>query len=300
MLQRILEHAGRLLPENRRFTTERRLRGWLENGRLSKADYVIVSFGKSGRTWLRVMVSRLYQTKYGLRDELIEFSNYSRENPAIPRVLFTHDNYLRDFTGDGGGKAAYADKRVILLVRHPADITMSQYFQWKHRMRPHKILLNQYPAVDDSVTPYDFMMGASGLPKVNRWLNEWAAGLDAMQSSLVVRYEDMRANTHAELRRIADFMRIGATDAEVAAAVEWAAFENMKQREADAASSSGRLRAADVDNPDSFKTRRAKVGGYQDYFDDAQVAAIDEIINTTLDPRFGYRVERPRGEEVIS
>jgi len=299
MLQRILEHAGRLLPEARRFTTERRLRGWLENGRLSKADYVIVSFGKSGRTWLRVMVSRLYQTKYGLRDELIEFSNYSRENPAIPRVLFTHDNYLRDFTGDGGGKAAYATKRVMLLVRHPADITMSQYFQWKHRMRPHKILLNQYPAADDSVTPYDFMMGASGLPKVNRWLNEWAAGLDAMQSSLVVRYEDMRADTHAELRRIADFMRIGATDAEVAAAVEWAAFENMKQREADAASSSGRLRAADVDNPDSFKTRRAKVGGYQDYFDDAQVAAIDEVINTTLDARFGYRTDPKHAEEAM-
>lgn len=299
MLQRILEHAGRLLPETKRYATERRLRGWLEHGRLNKANYVIVSFGKSGRTWLRVMVSRLYQTKYDLRDELIEFSNYSRANPAIPRVLFTHDNYLRDFTGEGGGKTAYTGKRVVLLVRHPADITMSQYFQWKHRMRPHKILLNQYPPTDDAVTPYEFMMGGSGLPKVNQWLNEWAAFLDAMESSLVVRYEDMRADAHQELRKVAQFMHIDATDAEVAAAVEWAAFENMKQRETDAASTSGRLRAGDVDNPDSFKTRRAKVGGYQDYFDDAEVAAIDNVINTTLDPRFGYRVGRSRGEEVI-
>ena len=289
MLQRILEHAGRLLPESKRIPTERRLRGWLEQQRLERADVVVVSFGKSGRTWLRVMVSRIYQKRHGLSDDLIEYSNYHRANPALPRVLFTHDNYLRDYTGDGGNKGAFAGKPVLLLVRHPADITMSQYFQWKHRMRPHKVLLNQYPVVDDRVTPYEFMMGSSGLPKVNSWLNEWAVGLDALPKSLVVRYEDMRRDNIGELRRIADFMQMNATDAEVSDAVEWARFENMKQREAEATSSSDRLRAADVDNPDSFKTRRAKVGGWQDYFDDAEVEAIAENIDRTLDPRFGYR-----------
>jgi sulfotransferase family protein len=288
MLQRILEQAGRLLPESKRFPTERRLRGWLEQQRLDRADYAVVSFGKSGRTWLRVMISRIYQRRHGLSEELIEYSNYHRANPALPRVLFTHDNYLRDYTGHGGGKAAFTKKPVLLLVRHPADITMSQYFQWKHRMRPHKVLLNQYPPVDDSVTEYDFMMGSSGLPKVNAWLNEWAVALDSLESSLVVRYEDMRSNTQVELRRIADFMGMKATDEEVADAVEWARFENMKQRESEASSSSDRLRAADVSNPDSFKTRRAKVGGYQDYFDDAQVEAIADYIDRTLDPRFGY------------
>jgi len=288
MLQRILEQAGRLLPESKRFPTERRLRGWLEQQRLDRADYAVVSFGKSGRTWLRVMISRIYQRRHGLSEELIEYSNYHRANPALPRVLFTHDNYLRDYTGHGGGKAAFTKKPVLLLVRHPADITMSQYFQWKHRMRPHKVLLNQYPPVDDSVTEYDFMMGSSGLPKVNAWLNEWAVALDSLDSSLVVRYEDMRSNTQVELRRIADFMGMKATDEEVADAVEWARFENMKQRESEASSSSDRLRATDVSNPDSFKTRRAKVGGYQDYFDDAQVEAIADYIDRTLDPRFGY------------
>jgi Sulfotransferase domain len=289
MLQRILEHAGRLLPESKRFPTERRLRGWLEQQRLGRADVVVVSFGKSGRTWLRVMVSRIYQRRHGLSDDLIEYSNYHRANPALPRVLFTHDNYLRDYTGDGGGKAAFAGKPVLLLVRHPADITMSQYFQWKHRMRPHKVLLNQYPPVDETVTPYEFMMGSSGLPKVNAWLNEWSIGLETLAKSLVVRYEDMRRDNLGELRRIADFMQMNATDAEVSDAVEWARFENMKQREAEATSSSDRLRAADVDNPDSFKTRRAKVGGWQDYFDDAEVEAIADVIDRTLDPRFGYR-----------
>ena len=288
MLQRILEHAGRLLPEAKRFPTERRLRGWLEQQRLDRADYAVVSFGKSGRTWLRVMISRIYQRRHGLSEELIEYSNYHRANPTLPRVLFTHDNYLRDYTGHGGDKAAFAGKPVLLLVRHPADITMSQYFQWKHRMRPHKVLLNQYPPVDDSVTSFDFMMGSSGLPKVNAWLNEWAGAVASLPSTLMVRYEDMRTNTLGELRRIADFMGMKATDAEISDAVEWAKFENMKQRETDAESSSDRLRAGDVSNPDSFKTRRAKVGGWQDYFDDVEVEAIADVIDRTLDPSFGY------------
>jgi hypothetical protein len=70
----------------------------------------------------------------------------------LPRVLFTDDNYLRDYTGHGGGKAVRWEAGVV-AGEASAD-TMSQYFQWKHRMRPHKVLLNQYPRVDDTVTPY--------------------------------------------------------------------------------------------------------------------------------------------------
>jgi len=298
MLQRVIEQAGVLLPRSKRIPTERRLRGWLETLRLRSADYVIVSFGKSGRTWLRVMISRLYQRKHGLPEgSLIEYGNFHRRHSAIPRVLFTHDNYLRDYTRNGGSKSAFAGKRVILLVRHPADITVSQYFQWKHRMREHKIALNEYPARASGVSLYEFTVGPSGLPKVIQWLNEWCAALDTMENVEVVSYEHLRRDTIGTFRRVADFMHAGATDAEIADAVEWAKFENMKQREAESASDSGRLKAGSVDNPDSFKTRRAKAGGYRDDFSDAELATIEHQIATTLDPRFGYANET-RHQEV--
>ncbi|HPG23988.1 MAG TPA: sulfotransferase, partial [Myxococcota bacterium] len=44
------------LPEARRIRIERWLRGREETRRLERADVAIVSFGKSGRTWLRVMM----------------------------------------------------------------------------------------------------------------------------------------------------------------------------------------------------------------------------------------------------
>ena len=43
------------LPEERRTRIERWLRGHEDARKLALADAVIISFGKSGRTWLRVM-----------------------------------------------------------------------------------------------------------------------------------------------------------------------------------------------------------------------------------------------------
>jgi hypothetical protein len=50
----------------------------------------------------------------------------------------------------------------------------------------------------------------------------------------------------------------------------------------------GRMMPGDKDNPDSFKVRRAKIGGYRDYFEDNEVAAIDGQLADQLDTYFGY------------
>src|SRR5262245_59552227 len=83
------------LPQRRRRALERRVRGRADARRLREADCVVVSFGKSGRTWLRVMLSRFYQQRFGLSQRsLIGFANLHEKNPVIPKILFTHDNYL--------------------------------------------------------------------------------------------------------------------------------------------------------------------------------------------------------------
>jgi len=56
------------LPKERKVAVERWLRGREQVGKLRRADCVVVSFGKSGRTWLRVMFSRFYQVKHGLTE----------------------------------------------------------------------------------------------------------------------------------------------------------------------------------------------------------------------------------------
>ena len=49
--------------------------------------------------------------------------------------------------------------------------------------------------------------------------------------------------------------------------------------------------AADRENPDSYKTRRAKIGGFVDYFDDQQIATINGLLDPDLLKFFGYSIE---------
>ncbi len=106
----------------------------------------------------------------------------------------------------------------------------------------------------------------------------------------MVRYEDMRAQPERVLSRILAFMGTPGTADEVREAVAFASFENMRKMEANSTFwlSGGRMRPRDRQNPQSFKTRRGKVGGYRDYFDDGEIAEIDRLVEEQLAPVFGY------------
>jgi len=280
------------MPADRKRAVERRLRGREEFRKLGLAELVVVSFGKSGRTWVRVLMSRFYQLRYGLRrSAFIGFDNLNRRHGNIPRVFFTHDNYLRDYTGHTATKEDFHDKKVVLLVRDPADVAVSQFHQWKFRMRPGKKSLNKYPEHGLEVSIFDFIMDPdAGLMKVIDFTNPWASELPSMRHALVVRYEDLRADTAGELGRVLRFMGETPTDAELADCVAFASVENMRALEQKRVFwlSGTRMLAKDRNNPDSYKVRRAKVGGWRDYFTPEQAATIERTIDERLLPGFGY------------
>ncbi len=271
---------------------ERRLRGRQQYQTLQKADIVLVSFGKSGRTWLRVMLSRLYQQLYRLPESaLIGFDNFHGMDRAIPRMFFTHDNYIGDYTGHTDSKQDFYGKKVVLLVRDPRDVAVSQFFQWKYRMKTGKKAINQYPDHGSEVSIFDFVMNPdAGLMKVIRFLNLWAREAPRMDDFFLLRYEDLKQRPEEMLRQLADFMDIPAEAAQIRDAVEFSSYDNMKKMEEKKTFwlSGGRMAPADRANPNSYKVRRAKVGGYRDYFDDRQVDQIDSFTREHLASFYGY------------
>jgi hypothetical protein len=127
------------LPEAKAHELQRWRRGREEFWKYNQCQYIFASYGKSGRTWVRVMISRYYQLVYQLPDNiLMGFDNFTRLNGDIPKIFFTHDNYLRGYTGNVDSKNDFYGKKTVLLVRNPIDVAVSQFFQWKYRMRPEK------------------------------------------------------------------------------------------------------------------------------------------------------------------
>jgi hypothetical protein len=271
------------LPKPRHIAVDRWLRGRKEFQKLIRSDCVVVSHGKSGRTWLRVMLSRFYQVKHGLtQPQLLDFDNLHSQSPQIPKIFFTHDNCLTDYTKSGDTKADFYDKRVLLMIRNPADVAVSQFFQWQNRMSPRKIELNKLPARGEDLSIFEFVVAV--LPTVIEFMNIWARAIPQMTNILVVRYEDMRQQPELALTRILEFIGTPGSDDQIRDAVAFASYENMKKLEEENLFGNKWLIPGDRGNPNSYKVRRAKVGGYRDYFNERELTAIDELVHSGLSP----------------
>ena len=285
--------ASRFVSEARGHELERWRRAKEDYWKYKRCDYVFASYGKSGRTWVRVMISRYFQGAHNeIPDGIIMgFDNFHKLNASVPKIFFTHDNYLRQHLGHGESRKAFYDYKTVLLVRKPQDVAVSQFFQWKHRMKPYKKALNDYPPHDADISIYDFVMHqGQGMPRIVSVQNEWLRELTKIKQLHVVRYEDLRSNNAEELSKLMAFLGEEVDPNVINETVEFASVKNLRKMEKENYfwRSGSRVQAADTSNPDSFKVRKAKVGGYRDYFDDAQLAEIDGYVDQHLLPGFGY------------
>jgi Sulfotransferase domain len=255
---------------------------------LSGADLLVISVPKSGRTWVRAFLCAYFCRLRGY-DFTLQPERY--HDPAIPRVIYSHDIFEHRTKGSLWdrlrGKYLVPAKelrraKVLLLARDPRDTFVSLYLQLTRRDPG-----TREPFAKKSISAVlrDRRLGiASIVATMNEWLQEFSGRPDFS----LLRYESLRT---APAKRFHDLLAlIGEANPHrpsFQAALEFSAFENMQRLEAAGVFDSKILRARDVADPESFKVRRGKVGGYSDYLslEDRQYAA---AVMKTLDPRFGY------------
>lgn len=250
-----------------------------------KADYILVSYPKCGRTWLRVMLSHYYVERYGLvNGSLLDFANLHYQNPAVPKIFMSHDalnevlNRTRPPQAISNDKSAYFRRKVIYLVRDPRDVVVSMYFQRSKRDTGYQGSLLDF--INDDI---------DGLNTIIRFYNAWAAALPKIDQSLLLKYEDMRADPGAILVKLFEFMGHNPDPVMIRNAVDASSFERMKKMERNNEYNRSWLKAGDVKDEESFKVRRGKIGGYTDYLEDDDIAAINRLIDEQLAPDFGYQ-----------
>jgi hypothetical protein len=287
------------LPTAWRVAARRRALARLELAKAERTGLLIIGHPKSGNTWLRTMLSRLYQVRHGLPASLIVTSDeLTRRNPAIPRISATNGHYSYEGAvgaalAPGVPDSALRRKPIVFLARHPCDIAVSWFFQFTRRQSAHKQeLINhsiEHPIDRRTIGMWEFVRhGDIGLPFLIDYLNTWERNVARLPRAITVRYEDLRAEPRAALQRIGALMGETFADSELDEAVAFGDFDNLKNLERQGFFRQGGLSLRNPNDPESFKVRRAKVGGYRDYLTAPQVAELDDLVRQRLSPAFGY------------
>ena len=286
-----------VLPRNLRLKSRASMLASLEVGIAARSDLLIIAHPKSGNTWLKAMLSRLYQVRFGFPEELLNKSDeYARRNPAVPRLAATNGYY--SYEGAVGEElkrpdSALRDKAIVFLPRHPLDIAVSWFFQFTKRQSAHKQeLINafiEHPVDKYTVSMWEFVRNSDiGVEFLIDYLNGWRLALAGLERAITVRYEDLRTNPELELARINALLGEDFSDQEIADAVAWASVDNLRKMEREGKFRQGGMTLRNPDDPNSFKVRRAKIGGYRDYFNSDELEELDALVQAGLDPALGY------------
>jgi hypothetical protein len=255
---------------------------------LSGGDALVVSIPKSGRTWVRTFLCAYFCKRSG---QPFSLQPEQSGDPGIPRIIYSHDRFEQRTKADRW--AALRGKyfipaselrraKIVLLARDPRDTFVSHYVQLTRRTRETPDQLKQKEIGEVLRDPRHGI--ASMIEIMNGWLEEWSR----KPNFLLLRYEDLQRAPEESFRELLKFL--GETEPDPDAfvhALEFSQFGNMKKMEAAGAFTSKILQATDVADPESFKVRRGKVGGYPDYLVGDDLVYANKALKK-LDGRFGY------------
>lgn len=249
-----------------------------------QTDCYVISYPKSGRTWLRTMMG------YALADHFnLQMTEYEpalivkKYGKPAPYIRFRHAGSgltLNEFKKNNFQVQAYKNKKTIYLVRDPRDVLASFYFHRTHR-------LDESHDVNEFIEHDDW-----GIGRQLDFVTSWLAQRQVPKSFLLVRYEDLLSNAFAELQRIFSFLPFAPIEqSSLHKAVDYASFDSMKQRAM--STKNGRLRPTNLADPNSHKVRQGKVGGHKQLFSTSQIEFINKMIQEQLPSELGYPIEDP-------
>jgi hypothetical protein len=200
------------------------LRGRLEF-RPRPDDVYVVSYPRSGTTWMQLMLHRLAG-----RDDL-DFTHISEVSPWFERSLAIGTMTAADFETFPAPRIMKSHlpygwlprpARYIYLWRDGRDVAVSYY----HFYRSHLGYRDDFASF--------FQRFLRGELQYRSWFDHvagWTAR-PATRDVLVVRYEEMLAGRSAVLRRVAAHLNLAVSEARLARVVTETSFEAMKAQEA--------------------------------------------------------------------
>lgn len=188
-------------------------------------DVFIVSYPRSGNTWVRFLIGNLIWGR-----EPVTFANIESRIPEIyvfadhvlrglprPRIMKSHECFDPRY------------KRVIYIVRDPRDVAVSYY---------HYALKRQVITEQCSIEQFVSKFLAAELDIRWKWaacwsdhVLSWTLMREGAPGFLLLRYEDLVHDTRTQLEKVASFLRLDSESEGMLRAIKLSSADHMRDLE---------------------------------------------------------------------
>lgn len=253
----------------------RDIKDYLLSFRYPKGQYFLVSFPKTGRTWLIHMINQMKdQSNHSLmnKDHFI-FNEHDNSEIIIENGIRNNPLDVFRFTS----RFRYKRAKVIFLVRDPRDVVVSHFHQVTKRAKN--------PFVFNSIS--DFVQDkVLGFKRIIHFYNLWYNNKHLPQDFLLIKYENLLENGVEELNKINDYLNLNISLQLVEKIYINSSAEKMRNKEIlnqlDGFKDFGKDR-------NQLKVRNAKIGGYRKELPEEDINFCNQEMKN-LNSYFNYKV----------
>ena len=217
---------------------------------VKNSDLFIVSYPKSGNTWVRLIVGEIFfkNVNYNNLDKLLPESYSYKESSYIEtkdkfRIFKSHDYFDHRF------------KKVIYVVRDPREVIVSSYF---FQIKIGTIKKNYSKRLFFK----EFLKGKFD-SNFGSWEQNVGSWFGSKKNNIIfVKYEDLISNTKSEINKIAKFLGKSLTKKKLNKIIKKTTFNNLKKEEKDVQLNWNSIKK---NNPDINFFRSGKINSWKNF-----------------------------------
>jgi hypothetical protein len=206
----------------------------------------------------------------------------------FPLISFSHGGSpgaVKDIDFEASFEKVFnslSGKKVVFLVRDPRDTIVSYFHELTKRER-----INFAGDINDFVRDEQW-----GIQHIISFYNSWLTALHERNDGnfILVSYEHLHEDTQGELAKVCHFFKINVSEDMISASVEAAKFSCMRKAEEQGAIAEWALNYRDINDKNSWKTRKGKVGSYKEELPESTIVYVEDVIEKQLHIHFAeYR-----------
>lgn len=253
-----------------------------------------VSFPKSGRTWLHLILARIYSDLTGLDIKLLLNADDAMLKDKVkpyPYIKFSHGYKNSGISqGEVFPEHYYKDTKIILMVRDPRDVVVSHYYHEKYHFKSFEGTISEFIRYQYDVNKPDpgKRKARFGILPIINYMNAWQGNFHILEDYFMLTYEDMKKEPLLYLNELCQYLGLPVNNISLHDVIDYCSFKNMRKLEEASNLEWNGLEPSD--SQQGFKTRKGKAGGFRDELSENDINYIEGLIKEKLDPAYSQYI----------